>query len=211
MTNFIPIFPLNLVAFPDELLKLHVFEPRYKQMIRECMQEGKKFGIPGIINKELKDYGTLMEVVALDEEYENGEMDIRVKGISVFRVLKVIHEVPDKLYSGAIVNYPENTLRGSRGMMKNIIRGIRTLHELMQVKREFKKPEHALTSYDVAHEAGLSVSQEYEMLCILHELQRQEYLRRHLKKVISMVAGLTNLKERARLNGHYQNLSSGDF
>lgn len=211
MTNFIPIFPLNLVVYPGEELKLHVFEPRYKQMIRECVADNKSFGIPGIIEQELKDYGTLMEILAVDKTYDNGEMDIRVKGTSVFRVLEVIHEVPEKLYSGAIVHYPENVFQGSPGMMKKIIRSLRTLHKLMRVKRDFSKPEHALRSYDVAHEAGLSPTQEYEMLCLLHELQRQEYLRRHLKKVISTVAEWEQLKLKARSNGHYRHLSSDDF
>ncbi len=211
MTNFIPIFPLSLVVYPEEELKLHVFEPRYKQMIRECVAENKHFGIPGIIEQKLKDYGTLMDIIAVDKTYENGEMDIRVKGTSVFRVLEVIHEVPEKLYSGAIVHYPKNTLQGSPGLMKKIIRSLRTLHNLMQVKRDFGKPEHALRSYDVAHEVGFSPLQEYEMLCLLHELQRQEYLRRHLKKVISTVAGLEQLKAKARFNGHYRHLSSDDF
>ena len=39
--------------------------------------------------------------------HDNGEMDIKTKGIKVFRILEVIKEVPDKLYSGAIVNYPD--------------------------------------------------------------------------------------------------------
>lgn len=211
MTNFIPIFPLNLVVYPDEVLKLHIFEPRYKQLINECLAESKKFGIPGIIGKELKTYGTLMEIVSLDKTHKNGEMDIRVRGLSVFRILRVIEDIPDKLYSGAIVSYPENSPEGSTRLMKNIIANIRKLHQLMQVERAFSKPEPQLCSYDVAHEAGLSVEQEYEMLCLFQELQRQEYLRRHLKKVISLVDGLEQLKARAKLNGHYRQLSSGDF
>lgn len=211
MTNFIPIFPLAIVVYPEEELKLHIFEPRYKQMIRECAEAKKEFGIPGVIDDDLKKYGTLMEVMVIEKEYENGEMDIVVKGRRVFRILEVIHHVPDKLYSGAIVHYPKNTLQGDPKLMKHIVTNIRTLHALMNLSRDFKKPDETLISYDVAHESGLNLEEEYEVLCLLHELQRQEYLRRHLKKVIPMVAGLENLKKRARLNGDFRSLYTGKF
>ena len=50
MQKFIPIFPLNLVAFPGEVINLHIFEPRYQQLIRECYEEKKMFGIPVVEN-----------------------------------------------------------------------------------------------------------------------------------------------------------------
>ncbi len=49
MTNFIPIFPLGIVVFPGEDLNLHVFEPRYKQLITDCFGEKKPFGIPTVL------------------------------------------------------------------------------------------------------------------------------------------------------------------
>ena len=55
MTNFIPIFPLGLVVYPREPLHLHIFEPRYRQLINECLQSGKPFGIPVVIDKKISD------------------------------------------------------------------------------------------------------------------------------------------------------------
>lgn len=162
MTNFIPIFPLSLVVYPREVLKLHVFESRYKQLIRDCVAEGKPFGIPGVIDKKLNDYGTLMEITRVEKEYENGEMDIVVKGVRVFRVLEVVREIPDKLYIGAIVHYPPNKHQGNPRLMKSIVEGVRTLHNLMNLSKDFTKPDEALSSYDVAHETGLSLEEEYK-------------------------------------------------
>ncbi len=51
--------------------------------------------------------GTLTEIVEITSTYENGEMDIKTTGVKVFRVLEIIKQVPDKLYSGAIVKYPK--------------------------------------------------------------------------------------------------------
>jgi Lon protease-like protein len=80
MQKFIPIFPLNLVAFPGEVINLHIFEPRYQQLIRECCEEEKMFGIPVVENNRMLDYGTEMELVKIQKEYPNGEMDVKVKG-----------------------------------------------------------------------------------------------------------------------------------
>ena len=64
--------------------------------------------------------------------------------------------------------------------------------------------------YDVAHHIGLSLEEEYELLGLLDERQRQEYLKRHLTKVIPMVAGMEQLKEKIKLNGHFKNLPGFD-
>src|SRR5437762_401034 len=109
MTNFIPIFPLGIVVYPGEDLNLHIFEPRYKQMITECHLSKKPFGIPPVISDHMNEVGTLMHIIEITKKYDNGEMDIKTSGQKVFRILEVIKEVPDKLYSGAIVNYPVNT------------------------------------------------------------------------------------------------------
>ena len=205
MTNFIPIFPLSIVVYPGEDLNLHIFEPRYKQLITECAELKKPFGIPTVINDKLGELGTMVEITEVSKTYDNGEMDIKTKGIKIFRVLEVIKEIPDKLFSGAIVSYPVNSLHGSRVLMQKVIKGIRDLHELLHLSNAFKKEEEDLWSYDVAHHAGLTLEEEYELLGLMIELQRQEYLKRHLARVMPVVAEMEILKEKIKLNGHFKN------
>ena len=114
MTNFIPIFPLAIVVYPGEQLNLHIFEPRYRQLINECFAAKKPFGIPAVIDNKINEMGTLVQVKEVSRVYEDGKMDIKTEGLQVFRMLEAIHELPDKLYSGAIVNYPDNDERGNR-------------------------------------------------------------------------------------------------
>ncbi len=211
MTNFIPIFPLAIVVFPGEELNLHIFEPRYKQLIIDSKTGKKQFGIPSVINDKVSESGTLMELVEISKVYDNGEMDIKTRGIKVFRILEIVKMVPDKLYSGSIVNYPENYDDGNRLLMEKIIAGIRQLHTILKVNKSFKKPDEALWSYDVAHHIGLSLAEAYHLLQLMHELQRQEYLRQHLLKVLPVVTEMETLKERIQLNGHFKNLSGFDF
>lgn len=211
MTNFIPIFPLGIVVFPDEDLNLHIFEPRYKQLITECSSSGRVFGIPTILDDRVQDYGLLMQVTEISKVHENGEMDIKTKGLKVFRILEIIKEVPDKLYSGAIVNYPDNYEESKPEIMLKMINSIRELHKLLRVSKDFKKNDEELRSYDIAHHVGFSLHEEYELLGLMDERQRLEYLKRHLTKVLPMVAEMEQLKVKIKLNGHFKNLSSFNF
>ncbi|MBO9573778.1 MAG: LON peptidase substrate-binding domain-containing protein [Chitinophagaceae bacterium] len=212
MTNFIPIFPLGIVVYPSETVSLHIFEPRYKQLISDCRAANKDFGIPVVINNVLQEMGTLVTISEIVNEYPNGEMDIRIRGVKIFRKLELITSVPDKLYSGAIVTYPDNIEdEGNIRLMQSVIKGIKEVHRLLEIKKEFKKPDEQLISYDVAHHAGLSIDEEYELLGLMMELQRQEYLKRHLQKVLPLLLEMEQLKQKVKLNGHFRNLSSLDL
>lgn len=212
MTNFIPVFPLGIVVFPGENVNLHIFEPRYKQLINECFSEDKPFGIPTVIDNNLSEMGTLVRITEVVKVYDNGEMDIKTRGLRVFRVLEMIRSVPDKLFSGAIVNYPDNIEGpGKKELMNKIVQAVRELHRLLNIDKDFQKADEELASYDIAHHAGLSLEQEYELLGLLREEQRQEYLKRHLSKVLPVIAEMEALKEKVKLNGHFKNLSSFRF
>src|SRR5215510_13286581 len=182
MTNFFPIFPLGIVVYPGERLNLHIFERRYKQLNNECYSQKTQFGIPTVIESRLQDYGSLVTILEITNVHEDGKMDIKTKGERVFRILEVIKEVPDKLYSGAIVNYPETNEEGNIELMKKVMNSIRELHKLLRVDKDFKKKDEEVKAFDVAHHVGLSLEEEYEMLHLLQERQRQEYLKRHLTK-----------------------------
>ena len=211
MTNFIPIFPLELVVYPGENVNLHIFEERYKQLISDCHKEKKPFGIPPVIKNKIAETGVLVEVVDIVKQYDDGRMDITTKGVSIFKILEVINSIPAKLYSGAIVKHLSNEEGIITAHVQRVIKGIRELHKLLHVTKEFKKPDMQLKSYDIAHHAGLSLEEEYELLCLLREDQRVEYLRRHLNKIIPVVAGIENLKKKIQLNGHFKELKGFDF
>lgn len=207
MTNFIPIFPLAVVVFPHENLNLHIFEPRYKQLVEECFHQKKQFGIPPVISKKVSEMGTLMEITEITKTYRSGEMDIKTRGTKVFRILEMIPEIPEKLYSGAIVNYPHNHEHGKRILIDKVITATKKLHSLLRVKKTFHKPDEDLWSYDLAHSVGLTIEEEYELLSLMNELQRQEYLKRHLAKVIPVVSEMESLKDKIKMNGHFKNIS----
>ncbi len=139
MTNFIPIFPLGIVVYPGEELNLHIFEPRYKQLIKDCHESKKPFGIPSVVNNKMTEMGTLVEVAEITTLYDNGEMDVKTKGVKPFRILEVIKDIPEKMYDGAIVTYPTNDPKGSKKLMQKVIEATRQLHEFLKVNKKFKK------------------------------------------------------------------------
>lgn len=212
MTNFIPVFPLKVVVYPGEALNLHIFEPRYKQMIRDCIEAKKPFGLPPEVEKDLHNLGTTLEVVELVKEYPDGSMDIRTRGLEVFRILQRIGDIPDKLYSGAIVTYPPNaTEAGDTIVARNIVAEVKRLYTLMNVPQKFPEGAELMRSYEVAHLVGLSLEQEYELLGLFTELQRMEYIRRHLANIVPVIQELEAMKERIGRNGHFRNLSLDDL
>lgn len=210
MTKFIPLFPLNIVVFPGEKLNLHIFEERYRQLIGDCLKEKKAFGIVPIFKNKMAEFGTSVNIVSVEKEHEQGNLDIRTEGISVFRVLEVVNEIPDKLYSGAVVSYPDNVTTCVNSRMKLILEETKRFHDLLEVTKNYKKEYNDMSAYDIGHYIGMSIEEEYYLLTLMSENERQEYLLRHLQKTIPTIVELQKLKERIQLNGHFRKLSVND-
>lgn len=208
MTNFIALFPLKVVVFPEEKLNIHVFEPKFVQLIQDCLEEKKQFGILPVINNKEHDYGCSMELSEVVKVHEDGSMDIRVKALRIFKVLEIVSEIPDKLYRGAIVNYPQNNQIKIKPELSNLIIGeVKRLYSLLNLEDKFNKEKKDWLSYDIGHTIGLSLAQEFELLTIFNEIQRMEYIRRHLKSMHKVVVELEDLKTRIQLNGQFRDLT----
>jgi ATP-dependent Lon protease len=205
MTDFIPLFPLHLVAFPGEQLNLHIFEPRYKQMIREADQNKTTFGIPTYLDGKVLLYGTETKLLEIFKVYETGEMDIRTQGIGVFEITTFFKDVPNKLYSGGDikrVDYKKGDLDPI--MNEVILQQVETLFALLKIDKKIPLPPYKYGLYELAHLVGFSQQQEYEFLSLLDRGVRQQYLRQHLAHMIPIVEETERLKKRVQMNGHFK-------
>ncbi len=204
MQKFLPIFPLNLVVYPGEKLNLHIFEPRYIQLIAECNAEGKTFGIPVVNDKELMEYGTEMHLEKVQKVYETGEMDIQVKGLQVFRVLEVIENIPEKLYSGAIISLVHNIDDSYHKLVQELELLATELFDLLDIKENIFKPDFTFSSFKLAHYVGFDFISEYELLRHAKETARQKIIVEHIKTILPAVKQIAEIKIKAKLNGHYR-------
>jgi Lon protease-like protein len=87
--TLLPIFPLGLVLFPGAPLPLHIFEPRYKEMIGECLEQKKLFGILRASEEGVAEIGCTAEIVTVTKRYDDGRMDIIARGVDRFEVVEV--------------------------------------------------------------------------------------------------------------------------
>ncbi len=98
-TQWLPLFPLNVVLFPHMPLPLHIFEPRYRQMIAECLEEGHSFGVVAIREGTETgpatpyDVGTLAKIVRIDR-LDDGRMNLLVMGASRFAIVRTADDRP---------------------------------------------------------------------------------------------------------------------
>lgn len=209
MEKTLSLFPLNLIVYPGEDLNLHIFEPRYRELINECLEEEKTFGIPAFINNKLPGYGTEMHVTTLHKRYPDGRMDIKSKGLGVFRLVNFENPIPGKLYAGGEVELVDPGSSFS-AHVNALIDRLEQLYGLLQLESDYNS-EVGNLSYKVAHKVGLSVDQEYELLTLESEAERQLFLIQHLNNVLPVVADMERTKQRIRMNGHFKNLDPLNF
>ena len=92
MSTLLPLFPLDLVLFPETALPLHIFEPRYREMISECLAEKKHFGVVRAKDDGIAEIGCTTEIVDVPKKYDDGRMDILTLGRERFEVMHVNQE-----------------------------------------------------------------------------------------------------------------------
>jgi Lon protease-like protein len=82
------LFPLSVVLLPMERLPLHIFEPRYKELIGECLETGRPFGLVLADEENMREVGTLALVTDVIERFDDGRLNIAVEGDGRFRILQ---------------------------------------------------------------------------------------------------------------------------
>ena len=130
-TNRLRLFPLNAVLFPGAVLNLHIFEPRYKQMVSECLQGGEPFGVclirdgdeagdPDVMPYEVGTTAEIGDVTPLD----NGRYYISSVGRRRFRVERVVAREP---FLTVDVSYLPEDAPEDEATMETLLREIRAV------------------------------------------------------------------------------------
>ena len=211
MQKYLPLFPLNVVVFPGEKLNLHIFEPRYKQLIQDCMEQTSTFGIPTYINNGVGLFGTELRIVGVEKKYETGEMDIRTQGLKTFKIIKFDRQAPGKLYAGGKVKEVEDVDDEDIVTKLRIKELLRQLYDILGISSLYLDLPEDFKSFDIAHHLGLNTEQEYLLLQCESEATRQEMILQHLNNVLPILSETERLKELVKQNGHFKNLTPPNF
>ena len=207
---YLPLFPLSMVVYPGEQVNLHIFEPRYRQLIAECVAEDRSFGIPTYLTDRLPGYGTEMVVTEVVTCHEDGTLDVRTAGRRVFRILDFENPAPGKLYAhGAVAYNPAPEERPA--ISSELLAAVEALYRLLNQPVKYGPERPQCYSYQITHGVGLSLEEEYKVLCLDTEVERQAYLLRHLQQVLPVVENMERTKERIRLNGDFRTFGALDI
>jgi len=208
----IPLFPLALVAYPGKQLNLHIFEPRYRQLINDCQEGGLQFGIPTVQKNAPLNFGTLMSLEEISHIYPDGKMDVKTRGVKPIKILDYYSILGDKLYPGgevAVVPYHDQA--GRKELAEDVLSLIQKLYELIKVDHAPPSWSPDFRVFSVADKLGLSINAELQLLMTKDENERLYQVKQHLLKIIPAVTNIENMKERIESNGHFKNFMPPDL
>lgn len=103
-TTKIPMFPLSIFPLPGELVPLHIFEPRYRQLLEDAEKRDFTFGIFFNHVSNTHKLGSLVKLESVIKRYASGESDIIVRCIDLLTMEKMLRNYRDKLYPGGEVS-----------------------------------------------------------------------------------------------------------
>jgi len=207
----LPLFPLDVVLLPEELLPLHIFEERYKQMIGRCLQakasgEGRQeFGVLQLKGEELHTVGCTARIVNVTRKYPDGRMDILTIGSRRFEVLFTNE---DEAYLRGGVQFfdddPESETPGDAEATHAIDlfrEAIRRLRKSQEVPVHLPPPYRHL-SFRIAGSLPLDIDFKQEILSLRNESERLERVARLMEKLISHLGLVEEARRKSGDNGN---------
>ena len=188
--NDLPLFPLDIVVVPKERIPLHIFEPRYKRMIKDSIKTGNPFGIVLKNDKGVKSIGCSVKIIRVLKEHPTGEYDIIVQGQQCFRIKNKVQE-NDQLWIGNVTyledqeSAPADLLEKTRDQYLHILLKL-GLNEDME--RHMSKSQ----SFDFIEFINLPNKIKQQLIETKDENQRLEIINRIFTGVMTMVSFGTN-------------------
>jgi len=185
-----PLFPLNIVAVPKERIPLHIFEPRYRRMIKDSIKTGDPFGIVLKDEKGVKSIGCSVKIIRVLKEHPTGEYDIIVQGQQCFRIKDKVQE-NDQLWIGNVTyladqeSVPADLLEKTRDQYLHILLKL-GLNEDME--RHMSKSR----SFDFIEFINLPNKIKQQLIETNDEKQRLEIINRLFTGVMAMISFGTN-------------------
>jgi Lon protease-like protein len=196
----IPLFPLDLVLFPGTPLPLHIFEPRYKEMIAECMAQNREFGVVRAVEQGLAEVGCTAEIVTVVKEYPDGRLDLVTEGRQRFELLAVNEERSFLQAEVLIIDDEPGT-----PSQEDTARAIQLHSELLALagaRQDLAAADPAQLSFYLAASLPLDLDFKQKLLSLRTESERLSLLINYLETLIPNLHRAARAREKAGGNGH---------
>jgi Lon protease-like protein len=216
----LPLFPLKLVLFPGMNLPLHIFEERYKRMIAQCLKEKSEFGIVLAHEDEetgesgIAAAGCSALVTNVVRQYEDGRMDIIVRGVRRFEVVNLNQDEP--CLRGEVLFFDDEEAGDAPPADTRRDQALRLCDEVMRMipsrdlaaGAELPERDAGQLSYEVVAQLPIALNFRQTLLELRSETARLDELIQHLTQLKGFLAKLTAARVKAGSNGHGRNKSN---
>jgi len=198
--SLLPIFPLELVLFPGAPLPLHIFEPRYREMITECMKQKKPFGLVRARENAVAEVGCTAVVVNISKQYEDGRMDIDTRGKQRFSIVELNHDRP---FLQAEVTWfdDDEPAQPTEAEKETAIELHEQFLEVLGQSAEVDRT-NLLISFELARELPVDLDFKQTILEMKSETERIETLVEYYRATIPRLEKNMRAREKASTNGH---------
>jgi Lon protease-like protein len=198
----IGLFPLELVLLPSERLPLHIFEPRYRELIGECLDEQREFGLVLSDESGMRDVGTTAAVIEVLERFDDGRMNIVVEGRDRFRVLE---ETEGRSFRTARISPLGDDVEEATGEeIERCLAAYRRLAEAAGAEVEEPDAGAASLSYWIAARVDFGAEVKQELLELRSERERTVKVAELLRRARDAVRFARTARERAATNGRVE-------
>ena len=203
----IPLFPLNVVLLPGADLPLHIFESRYRQMVRQCVDEKTEFGLLLASPKGIVRVGCTAEIIEVVKRYQDGRMDILTVGRSPFRIVELLNPKAygdEELLEGHVDYLDDRERPLSAGTRRELVDLYEVCHTIVygDYPRGIQSEVPENLSYVVAGTLPMDLMWKQQVLELRSEADRQERLITYLREWAPHLQKQESLRHQAEGNGH---------
>ena len=199
LSHEFPLFPLGLVALPEELLPLHIFEERYKTMMNLCLREEREFGIVWLSDDGLREIGCACRIEQVLERMDDGRMNLLVRGTRPFRV---VERQGHLAYPAGVVEFVEDR---EDALDPAVVKTAREAYAELVKRATDREPEEAeladMSAYAMAATVDFGLDAKQGLLDLRSENARLRLVTRLFRAAIKRLDFVDRAQARARSNG----------
>jgi uncharacterized protein len=189
----IPMFPLSIFPLPGEMIPLHIFEPRYRQLLEDAESKDMPFGIYFNHVSNTEKFGSLVKLESVIKRYETGESDIIVKCVDLLSMSKMFRTFRDKLYPGGEIELWHVDLTEPMG------HGLRKYFTEYFNMIRINQADKSISLYDAANELNLGFEERVKFVQLDDE-RKESFLIARLKYQIELLNQVEKAKDVFHLN-----------